>query len=137
MGAFNMTLPGYPTEYQSGAKRLDGGGRPNPIILPMALDGLNHVLEWEPAKTAAALLPLTERIRRRCVDELGLWAPTLHGPHFVGIGPGVLDGRDDPRHVAQWCQDAARFLKKHQIYVTARLKVLRVAPHLYTRVSDV
>merc|ERR1712232_284215 len=98
--AFDMQLPGYPRAFRSGARRLDGGGRPNPILLPMAADGLELVLEWDPEQTAKTLAPLTQRIHERCTGELGLWVPPLHGPHFVGVGPGIADACNDPEAVA-------------------------------------
>lgn len=134
---FDLRLPGYPTAFCKGALRLDGGGRPNPIILPMAADGLEMVQQWGPERIAAALALLTGRIRERCVRELGLWAPERHGPHFVGVGPGPQDACQTPEAVAAWVRDASNFLKQNHVYVTARLKVLRVAPHLYTGVGDV
>merc|ERR1712232_121087 len=135
--AFDLKLPGYPTAYRHGARRLDAGGRPNPILLPMAEDGLRLVSEWEPARTAAALEPLTRRIRQRCTDELRLWTPELHGPHFLGVGPGPEDLCASAEEVAEWVRQASAFLKQNRVYVSARLKVLRVAPHLYSSMADV
>mmetsp|Transcript_21816 Transcript_21816/g.75005 ORF Transcript_21816/g.75005 Transcript_21816/m.75005 type:complete len:198 (+) Transcript_21816:746-1339(+) len=134
---FDASLPGYPTAFRRGARRLDAGGRPNPILLPMALDGMSLVLQWGPAATAATLAPLTQRIRQKCTQELGLWTPARHGPHFLGVGPGPADACKTPEEVAAWVQAAAKFLKERRIYVSAKLKVLRVAPHLYTSVADV
>jgi hypothetical protein len=135
--AFDLKLPGYPVALRDGARRLDGGGRPNPILLPMALDGMELVLRWDPATTSAALAPLTQRICLRCSQELGLWVPPVHGPHFVGVGPGERDGCKTLEEVAEWVSAASKRLKQKRIYVTARLKVLRVAPHRYTTFQDV
>eukprot|EP00927_Polykrikos_kofoidii_P032682 TRINITY_DN27770_c0_g1_i2.p1 TRINITY_DN27770_c0_g1~~TRINITY_DN27770_c0_g1_i2.p1 ORF type:complete len:392 (-),score=52.14 TRINITY_DN27770_c0_g1_i2:177-1352(-) len=134
---FDLRLPGYPTEFRMGARRLDGGGRPNPILLPMAADGMALVTQWNPARIAIALAPLTKRIRDRCAKELGLWVPPRHGPHFLGVGPGREDRCQTPEEVRDWVRDAAAFLKDRRIYVSARLKNLRVAPHLYTSSSEV
>jgi len=134
---FDLQLPGYPAAYKHGACRLDNGGRPNPILLPMAEDGLNMVLEWGVDKIAKTLEPLTRRIHERCVKELGLWVPPQHGPHFLGVGPGPADGCHTPEEVTAWARDAARFLKERRIYVTGRLKVIRVAPHVITSIAEV
>jgi len=134
---FDLKLPGYPKAYVEGAARLDSGGRPNPIVLPMAIDGMKMVLEWGPERIAAALAPLTKRIHDVCTQRLGLWVPPNHGPHFLGVGPGPADGCSNREEVAAWLFDAACYLKTRRIYVTARLKVLRVAPHLYTTIADV
>merc|ERR1712194_430592 len=134
---FDMSLPGYPLEYQLGARRLDSGGRPNPIILPMALDGLRLVSAWGPAYIAETLAPLTARLHKRCEEELGLWVPAVHSPHFLGIGPGPLDHCETIAAASKWVQDASAHLKKNRVYVSARLKVMRVAPHLYTTMADV
>jgi len=135
--AFDSQLPGYPEAFRRGARRLDSGGRPNPVLLPMAEDGLALVLSWGPQRIASALAPLTARIARRCTEELGLKVPPRHGPHFLGVGPGLADGCRSPEEVAAWVQAAAAYLKQRRIHVSARLKVLRVAPHLYTSHADV
>eukprot|EP00971_Amphidinium_carterae_P317689 6315365-Amphidinium_carterae.1 len=58
---FDDDLPGYPIAYHAGARRLDAGGRPNPILLPMVEHSLSMVLEWSPENVAAALSKLTTR----------------------------------------------------------------------------
>ena len=40
-----MTMRGYPDTFEPGAKRFDGGGRPNPIGLPMLDVALQQVAE--------------------------------------------------------------------------------------------
>ncbi len=38
-----MTLQGYPTELMAGARKLDAGGRPNPVLVPTLARALDMV----------------------------------------------------------------------------------------------
>mmetsp|Transcript_12820 Transcript_12820/g.31959 ORF Transcript_12820/g.31959 Transcript_12820/m.31959 type:complete len:162 (+) Transcript_12820:777-1262(+) len=133
---FDMAVPGYPTELTAAASRADGGGRPNPILLPMIENGLSWVLRLQPARVAATVQPLVTLLRQRC-EELGLWVPRATGPHIIGVGPGQRDACPDQPAVTAWVAAAAAHLKRHKIYVSAKVKVLRVAPHVYNTVEDV
>mmetsp|Transcript_325 Transcript_325/g.692 ORF Transcript_325/g.692 Transcript_325/m.692 type:complete len:428 (+) Transcript_325:111-1394(+) len=134
---FDMALPGYPLATKRGARRLDSGGRPNPVLLPMALDGLRLVLRWGPANIADSLEALTLRIEMECRNYFKLWVPKRHGPHFIGVGPGPCDNCTTDEEVHNWVLEATAHLKRHRIIVTPKLKVMRVAPHVYTRDMDV
>jgi len=65
-----MTSRGYPTQFQEGARRLDAGGRPNPICIPMLAKALEQVAEWTPERVALYCRPLTDRIAGEIVAAL-------------------------------------------------------------------
>ncbi|CAK0821923.1 unnamed protein product [Prorocentrum cordatum] len=82
-------------------------------------------------------------------------SPPAWRPSRPGSGRGARPGGAPPRAtfrrhrarrgrrlrvprgwVSAWVSEAARFLKQRGVHVSARLKVLRVAPHVYTGPAD-
>ena len=152
--------PGYPTTFATGAKRLDAGGRSNPITLPMLAVGLRQVLEWTPHRIQATLAPFVRRIAAAATTDMGLVCPPTAG-HFIGLyfphdqqedngaaeernggnregsGPaGTVYSQQLPRHVAMMVR-VHEFLKLRAVHCSVRSGALRVSPHLYTTEEEV
>ena len=51
--------------YRPGARRFDAGQRSNFVLVPMAIAGLEQVLDWGVPEIAAALAPVTAQHRGR------------------------------------------------------------------------
>lgn len=128
----------YDEAYAPGARRLDSGGRPNPILLPMVAAGLRQVLEWTPEA-------IGEHARRLCA-RLAAWAepagyalPTGPVQHFVGLRrPTVSAGAWSSAAEHAWAEGLAAALReRHGVHVSGRFGALRVAPHVYNGQQDI
>jgi selenocysteine lyase/cysteine desulfurase len=124
-GADGKTCLPYPYEkkFKKGARAFDSGGRPNPVLLPMALEGVNVVLKWEPRRvlfTIRSLLkPLVMMISESCNNRLRI--PSSYH-HFFGISC-----KDD----VTWADRCSSYLKANGFIVPSRFGSLRVSPHVY------
>lgn len=120
-------LVDYTDEFRAGARRFDMGEFPHFVLAPMAIAGLEQVLEWGVDNIQASLARLT-----RLVEEgvAGLASTALPAErrvgHMIGIRfPGAL-----PPGIGQALSDA-------RVYVGVRGDALRIAPHLYNDASDI
>jgi selenocysteine lyase/cysteine desulfurase len=120
-------LTDYSDEYRPGGRRFDVGQRTNFTLTPMAIAGLDQLLEWTVAHVAAGLAETTSRIeeesRRRGLDVV---AAGQRGPHMLGISL--------PPHRRA---DIAAQLADANVFVGMRGSAMRVSPHLYTTPDDV
>ena len=73
----------YVADFARGARRFDQAGRPNPILLPMVRDALEHVLHWQPLAPACAALTATCAERAAAV---GCTVNADHAPHMCQRG---------------------------------------------------
>lgn len=121
-------LVNYRDEYQPGAVRYDVGERANFALMPMAIAGLELVLDWQPARvqayTAALSAPLMERVRALgyAVEEAD-W----RGAHLFGL------------RAPAW-QDLTALnarLRARRVHVSLRGSAIRVSPHVYNDAADV
>jgi selenocysteine lyase/cysteine desulfurase len=108
--------------YRPGARRFDAGQRSNFVLVPMAIAGLEQVLDWDVAEIAAALAPLTARIEEHA-RAIGLdpVPARLRAPHMLGIGlsPGMPE----------------RWSAEH-VHIELLGSVMRVSPHLHVTEGD-
>ena len=112
---------GYEERFKSGARKFDSGGRPNPVLLPMVVEGLRHVLAWNPEQVHISLSKMTNIIQI-AAKELGLVTPKEHAGHILGIS-----ALNDP----EWSDRCSSYLKSKGIIIASRFGHLRVAPHVY------
>jgi selenocysteine lyase/cysteine desulfurase len=127
VGAEREGATDYPEEFLPGARRFDMGERSNWINLPMAIEAIEQLIAWNPARTAATIRELTEAIveggRRLGFDA----PPERHrAPHMVGLKRKGMD----PRQVVER-------LAGQRIYISGRGPSLRISPHLYNSHADV
>jgi selenocysteine lyase/cysteine desulfurase len=120
-------LTQYRDELQPGARRFDVGERSNFVLLPMAIAGLELLLECGVDRIARRLSVLTQRLAAGA-RELGLHvaADDQRGPHMLGLG--------FPRGIPDALLPA---LADEKIFVSRRGNALRVSPHLYNDEADV
>jgi len=109
-----------------GARRYDKGERNDPILLPMALAGMELVLGWGVEAVAGHLRHLTDRLAQHAASlGLDVLRPDRRAPHILGIR---IPGGMPPGLLAA--------LAAGGIYCSDRLGVLRVSPHLWCREED-
>lgn len=117
----------YRDDFLSGGRRYDVGERANYITVPMAVAGLEQVLDWGPAAIAETTSPMVDEIACRA-EDLGL-VPTpeaVRAPHFLGLRfpdgppPGLIER-----------------LREEAVYISQRGDALRVSPHLYNTRGDI
>jgi selenocysteine lyase/cysteine desulfurase len=119
-------LVDYQDDYQPGARRFDVGQRTHFETTPMALVGLNQLLDWQVPRIAATLRQVTDRIETE-VAAIGLSLTTRdRGPHMLGIAL--------PDHARRQVGGA---LADAGVFAGVRGSSLRVSPHLWTTDQDV
>jgi selenocysteine lyase/cysteine desulfurase len=127
-GADNFAaLVDYTDEYRPGARRFDVGECSHFVLAPMALAGLEQLLEWDVARVQATLRRLTDRLAD-AVQALGwtVLARERRVGHLLGIRlpdgvpPGLLQR-----------------LAAARVHVSLRGSVIRVSPHVYNDEADI
>jgi selenocysteine lyase/cysteine desulfurase len=117
----------YTDELRAGARRFDMGESSHFTCLPMAVAGLEQILQWGVGRIQRSLTPLT-RMLEVGARELGgeVLTESERVGHLIGIRlPGVR------REIV------ADTLERARIYVSIRGSNIRVAPHLYNDPADV
>jgi selenocysteine lyase/cysteine desulfurase len=120
-------LTAYTDEYRPGARRFDVGQRTNFTLTPMAIAGLDQLLDWGVETVAATLDGVTGGIEA-AARERGLDAvpAAQRGPHMLGISLPA------DRRAEIGAQLAAA-----KVFVGMRGSVMRVSPHLHVTQADV
>ena len=117
----------YEPRFKTGARALDSGGRPNPVLMPIASKALELVLRWGPERVRAHLQAFTDRVAAKA-STLGLHTPKHRAGHIVGVSK-VGD--------REWSDRCSSFLKSKGVIVASRFGKLRVAPHIYNTSEEV
>ena len=137
---------GYTTTFLPGARRLDGGGRPNPIGLPMLHAALTVLTtEWlvEDSAAVAQYCEPRTRIIADLARELGFRVPQWHAPHIVGLraapaaGGGEEDGEGAGLAGAAMAEVHEWLKTKEEISVSLRMGAIRVCVHVYNTDEEV
>ena len=124
---------GYPAAFQHGCRRLDSGGRPSYIVMPMLRTSMRYLVEeLRVDRVSEWLSAYTAEIARRA-SGLGFSAPRRHAPGIVGLRP-------DP----QTMPDAATIVRRlkvggaarRPVLVSERLGAIRISPHVYNTRED-
>ena len=121
---------GYPTAFQHGCRRLDGGGRPSYIVMPMLVASLTLLVrELGVPRVTAVLRALTDEIGRRA-RALGFRVPSRHAPNIIGLRPSA--------HMpsAKAIVDALK-ARPMPVLVGERLGAIRVSPYVYNGAADI
>jgi selenocysteine lyase/cysteine desulfurase len=112
--------------YVPDARRFDMGERDHFISMEMAAIGMEMMAEWGTAAVVQRLAMLTERIAEG-VRGIGVGVPDrrLRAPHILSLGfkdgmpAGLIEG-----------------LASEDVYVAARLRRMRISPHVYNDETD-
>lgn len=139
-----FSAEGYAGQNWQDARVLDGGGRPNPVTIPVLLDALRTVVrEWTPERTAAYSAALTGRIAAAARD-VGFLVPNTHAPHIVGIrvptasvGRGLAPARAPSAAAVERATALARGMRADGVVVSVRSGAVRVSVGTYTTEREV
>jgi selenocysteine lyase/cysteine desulfurase len=120
-------LTEYRDTYQGGARRFDAGGRAQFILMPMLNAALAQLLEWTP-----------ERIQRYCAELVRPFLRDLeeHGFELAPEGEtgAHLFAMRPPAELD--VTGVQRALEAQQVFISARGRSLRIAPHVYNTPDD-
>lgn len=119
-------LVDYTDAYAPGARRFDMGEKAKFHTLPMTVAALELLCAWRPARIAAALQAVNDRLAG-ALEMRGFDVPAraLRSPHYFGVGlpPGAPD-------------DLAARLAASNVFASVRGGRLRIAPHLWIDAED-
>lgn len=118
---------GYEPRFKAGARAFDSGGRPNPVLMPMACEAVEMILHWGPNNIFRMLREYTEKVAIVAV-KLGLIVPSQRAGHIIGISK-----KNDP----EWSDRCSCFLKRNGIIIASRFGHLRAAPGVYNTEAEV
>ena len=120
-------LVAYRDEYAPGARRYDMGESASFHLTPMAIAGLEQVLEWGVGNVASTLDARTAAIAERArAIGLGSQPAALRAGHFLGLQFAGKVPRGLPETLA-----------RENVYVSVRGSSVRITPHLYNTDADV
>lgn len=127
VGAMNV-LRGYPEAFMSGARRIDSGGRPNPILLPMIQAGLSFVLTLQVSRIQSLL----QSIVKYLIDQvenciLGKVFAKISSKHCHYVGFRLSEDFKSRLSLPKLVDE----LLKRKIKVSVRYQALRVSPYIY------
>lgn len=118
----------YEDDYQPGAQRFDVGERSNFILVPMMIEALKQILEWDPKNIQAYCKELTADLVEELPD-LGyqIEDPDWRGRHMFGIRL--------PKQIP--IEKLKQQLDEHNIYVSVRGSAVRISPNVYNDERDI
>lgn len=121
-------LVNYEADYQPGAQRFDMGERSNFILVPMMIEALKQILEWNPQNIQSYCQNLTADM----VEELPEYGYQIEDPDWRG---NHMFGIRLPDHIP--IKKLQQQLDKHNIHVSVRGSAVRIAPNVYNDDEDI
>ena len=119
-------LTSYVTGYRDGARKFDMGGFPQFHILPMAIPGLEQLINWKIDFIQAEIKKLTDKIILYKKDK------GIYNEHLIGVGH-ITSIPINNLNV----EELKERLKDNKVVVSFRGSSIRVSPHLYNDMTDV
>lgn len=121
-------LVDYADDYQPGARRFDMGERSNFILVPMMIEALRQIIEWNPENIQQYCKQLTSDIVHK-LPEFGyqIEKPNWRGHHMFGIRL--------PQSTTQ--KELQQELDKNNIHVSVRGSAVRISPNVYNNEQDI
>jgi selenocysteine lyase/cysteine desulfurase len=120
-------LVDYQDAFQPGARRYDVGERSNFVLLPMAVEALRQLLDWEIQNVSETIGTLTDVVEQMAAERGIATIPReRRARHLIGL----MLGPDAPA-------DLATRLMRHDVFVSVRGPSVRVSPHLYNTEKDI
>jgi selenocysteine lyase/cysteine desulfurase len=127
-----MGPTGYPTQFFQDARKFDGGGKPNPILLPMLRESLKSVVSIDTSELQARLKEVTQPLVDWIHSIDAFFLPTSHGFHLLGIRP-----REPYMTTDQIIEVCKRLQSEFGIYTTVRCGALRISPYVDNTKDDI
>lgn len=119
----------YPEVFFDGARRLDSGGRANPVLIPMVRAALDLLTTcWQPSNIHTQLTNYTEKLIDKLqvfedFDSVFILPPKQHrGGHILGLRLHPTSGLS--------LTAVHQALKKHNVHCSIRGGALRLSPSL-------
>jgi selenocysteine lyase/cysteine desulfurase len=113
--------------YVAGARRYDMGERDHYISLEMASIGMEMVAAWGSDAIVERLRMLTDRLANGLRNSgVLVFDPRVRAPHLLSLRfPGGMPG------------DLVDRLAAEQVFISPRLGLMRISPHVYNDEADV
>ena len=130
-----MGASGYPESFMSGARRLDAGGRPNPILMQMLLESLKLLTStWTPELIHPILTSLTDCLADSLEEDpdfpLKILPKHLRCSHILGIR--ISDSMINQLNISKIGAE----LRCRGVIVAIRHGAIRISPYLYITKED-
>lgn len=127
------SITGYPLAFMSGAKRLDAGGKPNPITIPMVLTALKLVCTWSVDAIQNQLESLMDHLMQSLQNTLGeyviLNARENQCHHILGVR--IRNSNNE------LLRKVVEGLKRNDIHVSIRGECIRVSIYLHISIAKI
>lgn len=121
-------LVDYVDEYQPGAQRFDVGERSNFVLVPMMIEALKQILEWEPQNIQKYCQNLTNNLVKELPNHgYKIEDPNWRGQHMFGIRL--------PDYITT--EKLQQQLIQNNIHVSVRGSAVRISPNVYNDERDV
>jgi len=121
-------LVDYEDEYQPGAQRFDMGERSNFILVPMMIEAIKQILEWNPQNIQAYCKNLTADL----VRDLPRYGYQIEDPEWRGYH---MFGIRLPENIS--LEMLNRQLNQRNIHVSVRGSAVRISPNVYNDEQDI
>ena len=127
---------GYSEDFVQGARRLDAGGRPNPILLPMLRSALKIVAGYDDIERIQSKIEAVNNQILKGAMQMGF--TTTPGPragHILGLRPRTdeLKAKLTPETMLDICKR----LQAKGIFISARCGAFRISPYINTTEEEV
>lgn len=131
---------GYPEEFKQGAQRIDAGGRPNPVIIPMVKCALELVLKHNPVRIQNYLNNIVQYLIIK-ISSCSLLSTVFSVvsvscyKHFIGLR---LSEEFRSKYPESSMSVISKLLKdKYNVVTAVRYQALRISPYIYTTLDDI
>ena len=116
----------YEDAYQPGSLRFAVGEHSSFVLVPMLLEALRQLNEWQPVRIQAYCRTIIEEPLKK-LQEAGYWAEEANWrtSHLFGL-----------RHQAMPLEKVRSALAERNIFVSFRGSAIRVAPYIHNTVDD-
>ena len=127
---------GYSEEFVSGAPRMDAGGKPNPILMPMLRAALEivagyGVLDQIQDKISA----INEEVLKGAVEIGFTTTPGPRAGHILGLRPGTEELK--AKLTTEKMLDICTRLQAKGIFISVRCGAFRISPYINTTDDEV
>ena len=119
-------LTDFTTEYRNGARKFDMGEMAQFNLLPMAIAGLQQLLDWKISSIQTQIKKLTDQLIVY-KSEMGLMESNQTGVgHITSIPLGNIN-----------VDELKTRLQHNKVVISFRGTSIRVSPHLYNNLADI
>lgn len=132
--AMTPNQQGYPQDFLPGARKLDAGGRTQPILMPMLRVALEAVVEIHLEQAQRELYQLMQPLKDWAATPTSPVHPLPmagHAAHILGLMPQPALPTEKMLSIVK------RLTKEFHIVLSVRCGVFRISPYLDNTAADV